>query len=311
MVGSAIVVLLGATVAGVAVWRASGDTAVPVRPASPLATAAGGAATGPGVIQLGNVKPGACVTWNQQVAAGPGAARPGRPLRPRAEPPPAGRVVNCVHQHLADVVGTQKITGLGRAWPGDARVDGYAGTRCPARARAYLGYALDPAGRFATGWIRPDEGSWLRGDRKLICTVEGRTTDGSRLLASFTGPVKGADQTFLFPVGSCLVGNGTTEMTGPCSQTHTVEVTGNVHVTSDARPATMAQWQEVVGAACNRLAQAYVGGLLPLQVGSGWFPVPATSWSAGGRTVPCIVDKLDGNGNLLPITQPLGHVPPA
>jgi hypothetical protein len=234
--------------------------------------------------------PGDCVTWDQSSTLSPD----GRPTS----------IVPCDSAHLGEILGYQEISGLGNAWPGDPVLVQYSHTHCLGPAEQYLGYPLDPAGRFGVAAVLPTQLGWESGQRTMWCDLQLRGS--APTVASFTGSVKGANQSLLFAVGTCLpVASGDPV---PCTQPHGTEVTGNVDLTGKTTtwPGSQAQLQALVGGPCGQLAIAYLGGAYPPGVQSGWSDLAATSWAAGRRIVQCIVGKV-AFGQWVAITTSLAH----
>jgi hypothetical protein len=248
-------------------------------------------------LSLDVYRAGDCVTWDQSAGLSPYA----RPVS----------IVTCTSPHLVEIVGLQQITGFGSDYPGDTQLGAYTQSHCVPAAAQYLGYSLDPYGRFAANAIRPTPTGWLQGDRSMWCDLEMHGT-ASGPLPSFTGPVKGADQTWLFPVGTCLPpqGQGWVSESVPCTTAHVVEVTGNVDLTGKVSqlPTSETQWEATVGSACGRLAISYLGGSYPKGVESGWWDIEQSSWAAGRRVVQCVAGKTGGTG-WQPVTTPLAQLP--
>ncbi|MEX5633108.1 septum formation family protein [Parafrankia sp. FMc2] len=66
---------------------------------------------------------------------------------------------------------------------------------CPDIIRAYLGYPLDPYGRFAAGGIHPEELGWDRGERLMTCGIVSSDSVGdARVFRLFEGGARGAGQ---------------------------------------------------------------------------------------------------------------------
>jgi hypothetical protein len=229
--------------------------------------------------------PGSCVTWDQSTPVRVGTTR-----------------VPCGQSHLVEVVSQSfEITGFGTDYPGGELGSWYQ-QHCTAPAEAFLGYALDPHGRFGAGAVGPTPADWAQGDRTAWCTLQLPST--SPQLPSFSGEVRGADQEMLYPVGSC---GSTTAAPVPCAATHLWQITGNVDVTATtALPATEAAWSALVGSQCGALGTDFLGGTFPPGVQTAWLTLNATSWSLGERTVQCTVGRFPPNGGAsLPMTGSL------
>jgi Septum formation len=114
-------------------------------------------------------------------------------------------------------------------------------------------------------------------------------------LQLFTGNAKGANQTFLYPVGTCIA-TGTPPVV-PCSASHQYEVTGTITIDPASLPQTQTEWRSAVGSSCMSLALSYHGGPLPSGVAGGWLFIPQSSWDIGDRSVQWTIGWFDSNGN--------------
>lgn len=231
------------------------------------------------VLALRDYNPGDCVLWDQA----PGSSGPfGRQTH----------VVSCSRPHLVEITSVaEQLNGFGPAWPGEKAIDAYAVQHCAAPTRAFLGYALDPDGRFDIGDIHPLEDAWIEGYRTYYCDLQLRGGAAGTTLTSFAGEVRGADQEWLFPVGSCMTsGSG---LPVPCSGPHKWEVTGDVNVPAGttSMPTSDSGWQQLVGAQCSAVGLRYAGGSYPPGFETSWMPLSASSWAAGERVIECTVGR--------------------
>lgn len=220
--------------------------------------------------------PGTCVTWNQT---------------PNEDSEQTATAVPCSQPHLVEIVqSTQQIGGLGPGFPSSSQFHAYFAAHCTAPAERFLGQPIDPQGRFAISALRPISWSWDQGFRSMSCDLQLQSLTPDAALTPWVGDVRGADQTLLWPVGTC---QSPTASEVPCTAAHTDEVTGNIRLpgTVTSLPTTNAQWEQLVGQPCDKLALSYLGGAFPPGVSSGWQPIAATSWAVGTRTVQCIVGR--------------------
>jgi hypothetical protein len=231
-------------------------------------------------LQRRDFQSGNCVLWDQ-TATGNG---------PWGVPT---QVVGCSHPHLVEIVGTaQQIAGFGQSWPGEAAIDAYTNQHCAAPIRSFLGYGLDPYGRFGIGSIQPTPDGWMAGDRSYYCDIQlSSGAPSTAKLTLFTGEVRGADQELLDPVGSCLKVGAPVPV--PCSGPHQLELTGNVTISAGATqwPASAERWQMLVGSRCANVNLNYVGGTYPPGYQTSWLELPASSWAAGERTIQCTIGR--------------------
>lgn len=252
--------------------------AAPVTPAGPAGVRVATGETTTTLLGLGNFAytAGACVTWNQSdVGEAPTSQVP------------------CSQPHLVEVVGAVlQVTGFGSTYPGDATLAAYYRKQCLGPSDKYLGYALDPGGRFADNAVGPAPSGWADGDRTAWCTLDLK--GNPVVFTAFTGEVRGANQEFLVPIGSCGSPSGG-EVS--CAGVHDYQVSGNVNLTGVATyPRTDQAMQSAVGAECGTIGRSFVGGAYPPGVEAGWLDLSATSWADGERTVQCTVAKYTANG---------------
>ncbi len=270
-------------------------TTIPTDPTPP------GAGTPTTLYSLGdrNFQPGDCVTWDQTAT--------GENIQTA--------VVPCTSPHLVEIVGPQQLSSYApdAPYPGESQWTQIDSTVCGPPAATYLGYGLDPQGRFSPEGIRPVESAWTLDDRKLWCGISARVpgdpSPNVQALSPFTGVVRGQDQTFLYPVGTCF-GVGPQGQSGgivPCQGVHGYEITGTVTVPTQVTqlPQTPAAWSAAVGATCDNVAVQYHHGSLPAGVFGGWRDITQIGWDAGERTVQCTVGWYDANRNNTTGTTPL------
>ncbi len=234
---------------------------------------------------------GDCVRWDQ--GASPALER-------------QTSVVPCSDTHLIEIIGGARIPAGDLApFPDEAQWDAYRQQLCAPMAQPYLGYPLDPAGRYGIASLQPLERAWRSGERQLWCGLGARWPDGrpassTQVFYAFTGSVKGADQTYLFGTGTCLAltADGRFGDSVPCTQPHGSEITGTTAVTAATFPATDQAWAAAVGAACQQVTSRYVGGTLPAGVTASWLTVEESSWAAGRRVVECTAVRFGSSGHL-------------
>ncbi len=267
------------------------DHGVPARALSGSSPAQANASTSTtiGIVKR-NFQPGDCVTWDQN--AGPSVV---------------ATVVPCTAPHLVEITHEEGLTSYasGAPFPDRLQWARIFASECGPVATSYLGYPLDPTGRFVPGGISPSDSSWALGDRTLWCGIQVSIRQSPDLnpndLNPFTGVVRGQDQGVVDAVGSCF-GPGSQGLGGgivPCTSPHVDEVTGAVSIAGlvEQLPQTSGAWSSLVGADCQNLAVRYHGGDLPPGVSAGWIPITQADWDAGVRTVQCSVGWFDASGN--------------
>ena len=244
-----------------------------------------------------NAGPGTCLTWTRADAGD------------LAE-------VNCGQPHLFEVTGAADISArypAGSAFPDEAAWQKAASTSCTASATGYLG-KLDPNGKYVVGALKPTSAQWSAGDRSLRCGLQRSTPAGQ--LVPTTGGARGADQSNVYPAGTCLA-LVKKAAGGPvrCGDTHAYEIVGTVDLHGqfpDGYP-PVGQQQTALGKLCQPLAAQYTGNanLSTYQLSTTWDTISQASWDAGSYRVNCMIGSLlpDGSG-LGPVTNSvkgIGH----
>jgi hypothetical protein len=233
---------------------------------------------------------GDCVSWDQRVL--PSLER-------------ATHVVPCSGLHLIEIIMAVTVPGGQAApFPTEAEWQTFNDRLCGPLVLPYLGYPLDPAGQYLVEDIHPLPSGWSYSDRTMWCGIGAVWPSGivhtADQFSPFAGTVKGHDQTYLYGTGTCLAQGSETRLgdTISCSEPHVVEITGTVAITNGVLPATDQAWENAVGSRCHDVTLRYAGGHLPVGVTSNLLPVEASSWAAGRRTVECVAERPDGNGQL-------------
>ncbi|HEX5121287.1 MAG TPA: septum formation family protein [Pseudonocardiaceae bacterium] len=267
MVGAFVgaIVLLGSS--AVAGWPISGGHSAP-DPAAVVASAS----------------PGTCLTWTRPDAANLSAVACGQP-------------------HLFEVTGSADISARyppGAPFPNEQAWQKAAQTSCATGATNYLG-KLDPNGRYTVGALKPTAAQWASGDRTLRCGLQ-RSTPSGQLLPT-TGSARGADQSNVYPTGTCLaLVHKAAGGPVPCGSQHSYEIVGTVGLRGqfpDGYP-PVGQQQTALGKLCQPIVEAYTGNanLNQYQLSVTWDTIPAQSWAAGSYQVNCKIGALlpDGSG---------------
>ena len=240
---------------------------------------------------------GACYTWIQDT-----------------DSTTAGKV-DCAEPHLFEAVDKTNISDDFPAvseYPDDGAWRSIAVRYCGPIAEQYLGYPIDPYGRFAAGSLHPVQEGWTTGDRELTCGLIVRG-EGEQpgWMKPFVGAVPGANQAFLFATGVCLVttDDETDTETGgevPCGAPHHGFATGagTMPETSNGEPPSDDAFAAFAKPHCEGVATQFLGR--PYQddptMTVSWYPILAESWRAGTRQFTCAVMFRDAAGNLLTVT---------
>ncbi|MBL7494076.1 septum formation family protein [Frankia sp. AgB1.9] len=231
--------------------------------------------------------------------------------------------VPCAEPHLFEAVSTATLDPgvypAGGAYPTETGWASITDRLCAPAASEFLGYPLDPDGLFATGAVRPSTNSWDEGDRSLVCGLRQRSlvaAPPAGELPAFTGIVEGADQSLVYPAGSCLAETADgVQGTVPCEAPHQAVAVGAI--TLPARPGEVApdtsQFQLLAEPRCMAIAKTYLGQDFhdSPTAQTGWVWISAASWKAGSRSFTCTVDYRTATGALRTVTSaPTGPVIP-
>lgn len=166
---------------------------------------------------------------------------------------------------------------------------------CDLLVRQYLGERYDPDSKFGIAELSPADRS-AGGQRKMLCGLQLAGPDGHPV--PFRGQVAGADQSKVWPPGTCLgldpKTSKPTDSVVDCAAPHAVEVIGAVNLGDrfhdlGATTPPEAEQTEELRDSCGRLADAY---LAPRTVASTgltviYHAITPTSWNAGSRHTLC------------------------
>jgi putative regulator of septum formation len=237
-----------------------------------------------------NAAPGTCLTWTRSDAGDL-------------------TMVDCGQPHLFEVTGAADISAqypVGAPFPDETAWQKAADAGCTAGATSYLG-KLDPMGRYLVGALKPTSAQWNSGDRSLRCGLQRSTPSGQ--LVPTTGTARGADQSNVYPAGTCLA-LVRKAAGGPvkCGDTHSYEIVGTVSLRGqfpDGYP-PVGQQQTALGKLCQPLVASYTANanLGQYQLSATWDTISEASWAAGSYQVNCKIGALlpDGSG-LGPVTN--------
>ncbi|WP_084011215.1 septum formation family protein [Pseudofrankia sp. DC12] len=232
--------------------------------------------------------------------------------------------VPCAEPHLFEAVSAATLDpGLypaGGAYPTETGWAAITAGVCGPAAAAFLGYPLDPDGLFATGAVRPSTNRWDEGDRTLVCGLRERplvADPPAGELPAFTGMVEGADQSLVYPAGSCLAETGTrVRGTVPCDAPHEAIAVGAI--TLPAKPGEVApddgQFEQLAEPRCMAIAKGYLGQDFhdSPTAQTGWDRISTASWRAGSRSFTCTVEFRTQTGAPRAVTgAPVGPANPA
>ncbi|HWE91413.1 MAG TPA: septum formation family protein [Pseudonocardiaceae bacterium] len=213
------------------------------------------------------------------------------------------RAVDCGGAHVFEVTGSADLSS---GYPSDAPFPDTASWQritqqnCTGSVTTYLG-RLDPNGRFTVGALKPTGTQWSSGDRTLRCGVEIATLTG---LVSDTGSAKGADQSTVYPEGTCLaLVNGVAGGPTDCGNPHAYEIVGvvDLHQRFPGGYPAIGDQQTALASLCPPIATNYTGGanLASYGLTLTWDTVSQESWTAGSHLVNCKVGELAPSGQAL------------
>ncbi len=292
-------VLLGAVLHGVTELRADhsagggstgpNDAGPSAAGFAPVPPAGSGASVG---FPQWDYLPGRCYSW------------------PRGGTSPLVHDVPCEDVHHFEAVGATNIRDdypAGAAYPTPAQWEAVSTRYCIPMIERYLGYRLDPDGRFRPGLMRPLENAWKTNQRAISCGISAGTRSDPPEFVPFEGGAHGADQSFVYPTGPCL----RRENDGlfgevPCGAPHHAESVGPLTApeTDDGAPPSDTWLDARLGPRCAELAAPHleVGHFGDALVNAQWSRIGPESWRTGTRRTTCFVGFTDEAGSPVPVT---------
>jgi hypothetical protein len=222
----------------------------------------------------------------------------------------AATIVGCADEHkfeVAESVDMQTFPGAeygpGADPPSAARIEQITQEQCELAVLRYLGTKFDPQSRFVASMLWSGDLAWREGgERRMLCGLQLPGADDQQL--AFVGKVADIDQSQVWPAGTCLgidpTTNQPTDVPVDCTAPHAKEVTGTVNLAEkfpDALPPEPEQ-DGFIKEACTQLTDGY---LAPVQLRDTtltltYSTIPLPSWMAGSREVACSVGATLGNG---------------
>lgn len=225
--------------------------------------------------------------------------------------PDAATIVSCDEDHRFEVAESVDMRtfpgseyGPDAAPPSEARIRQISQEQCQVAVRRYLGTRFDPEGKFIVSMLWSGEKAWQQsGERRMLCGLQLPGPNGQQM--TFTGKVSEIDQSKVWPAGTCLGLDTTTNQPNDipvdCAAPHAMEVTGSVNLgvrfPGDVLPAEADQ-DAFIKEECTRLTDEYMA---PLQLRTTtltliYSTISLPSWSAGSRQVACSIGATLGNG---------------
>jgi predicted heme/steroid binding protein len=224
--------------------------------------------------------------------------------------PDGAEIVDCKDEHRFEVAESVDMRtfpgseyGPDAAPPSAARIQQITQEQCQASVRDYLGARFDPNSRFTISMLWSGDKAWRQsGERRMMCGLQLPGPNNQQL--AFQGKVADVDQSKVWPAGTCLgvdpTTNQPTDIAVDCAAPHALEVTGSVNL-AEKFPNVLPPEREqdaFIKDACTRMTDTY---LAPIQLRSttlalSYSTVSLPSWSAGSRQVSCSIGATLGNG---------------
>lgn len=224
--------------------------------------------------------------------------------------PESAKIVSCADDHKFEVAESVDMRtfpgseyGPNAAPPSPARIQQITQEQCESAARNYLGPKFDPNSKFIVSLLWPGDRAWRQsGERRMLCGLQLPGTNNQQ--QAFKGKVADVDQSKVWPAGTCLGIDPTTNqpIDAPveCAAPHAMEVTGTVNL-AEKFPGPLppeADQDGYIKDLCTKMTDAY---LAPVKLRTTTltliYPtVPLASWTAGSREVACSIGATLGNG---------------
>ena len=224
--------------------------------------------------------------------------------------PDAAEIVNCNDEHRFEVAESVDMRtfpgseyGPDAAPPSAARIQQISQEQCSTAVKRYLGPRFDPNSRFTISMLWSGDKAWRQsGERRMLCGLQLPGPNNQQL--AFKGKVADVDQSKVWPAGTCLgidpTTNQPTDIPVDCAAPHAMEVTGAVNL-AEKFPTALppeADQDAFIKDACTRMTDAY---LVPVQLRSTtltliYSTISLPSWSAGSHRVSCSIGATLGNG---------------
>ncbi|WP_253849401.1 septum formation family protein [Mycobacterium asiaticum] len=224
--------------------------------------------------------------------------------------PESATIVSCADDHRFEVAESVDMrTFPGTEYgptappPSPARIQQINTEQCEPAVRRYLGPKFDPNSKFTVSMLWSGDRAWRQaGERRMLCGLQLPGPNNQQV--AFKGKVAEIDQSKVWPAGTCLGIDSTTnqpvDVPVDCAAPHAMEVTGTVNLGEkfpNALPPE-AEQDGFIKDACTKMTDAY---LAPVKLRTTTltliYPtVSLPSWSAGSREVACNIGATLGNG---------------
>lgn len=164
---------------------------------------------------------------------------------------------------------------------------------CQAPTLTYLKNRFDPAGRYTIAPILPPAEAWDAGDRTMLCGLQATDSTGTPMLT--VGPVSANDQARVFPTGSCIKVESSSEFREvDCSEDHHLETISTVNLSEpfpEGVPSIDDQ-NKFLGTTCTDASQTYLGSeeaVYQSTLQMFWPTITSNSWLGGSHSVNCFL----------------------
>ncbi|KCK19515.1 cell division protein, Z-ring complex Ib, partial [Mycobacterium tuberculosis TB_RSA135] len=130
--------------------------------------------------------------------------------------PESAAIVSCADEHrfeVAESIDMRTFPGMeygqNAAPPSPARIQQISEEQCEAAVRRYLGTKFDPNSKFTISMLWPGDRAWRQaGERRMLCGLQSPGPNNQQL--AFKGKVADIDQSKVWPAGTCLGIDATT-----------------------------------------------------------------------------------------------------
>jgi predicted heme/steroid binding protein len=224
--------------------------------------------------------------------------------------PESARIVNCADDHKFEVAESIDMRtfpgseyGPNAAPPSPARIQQISQEQCEPAVHRYLAAKFDPNSKFTVSMLWAGDRAWRQsGERRMLCGLQLPGQNSAQ--ATFKGKVSDVDQSKVWPGGTCLGIDSSTnqpvDVPVDCVAPHAMEVTGTVNL-GEKFPVALpseAEQDGFIKDACTKMTDTY---LAPVKLRTTTltliYPTLALpSWSAGSREVACSIGATLGNG---------------
>ena len=224
--------------------------------------------------------------------------------------PEGASIVNCADDHRFEVAENIDMRtfpgseyGPNAAPPSPARIQQISQEQCEAAVHRYLGPKFDPNSKFTVSMLWSGDRAWRQaGERRMLCGLQLPGPNNEQVV--FKGKVADIDQSKVWPTGTCLGIDSTTnqpvDVPVDCGAPHAMEVTGTVNLAEKFPTGLPAEPEQdgFIKDSCTRMTDAY---LAPIKLRTTtltliYSTLSLPTWSAGSREVACSIGATLGNG---------------